>query len=162
MFIMRFFSWPLLEKENRSSDLFFFFPLTLHLNCIQMSLTLSLSLSLIFRTWSFSLELWLTSDWADLVGDGISEDALLLDVHHKRPLHGDLQRLQGGAAAVVAAVAVGDVLLQLEGEGLWATLSRHHRELPHRGGGGHYKRKGSTFLGWTYGSDATVCLFWWL
>lgn len=79
----------------------------------------------------------LTSQRTDLVGYGVAEDALLLDVHDEGPLHAHLQRLQGGAAAVVAAVAVRDVLLQLKGKGLGAALGRHHRELPHRGGGGH-------------------------
>lgn len=79
----------------------------------------------------------LTSQRADLVGDGVAEDALLLDVHDEGPLHVHLQRLGAGAAAVVAAVAVRDVLLELEGEGLGAVLGRPHRELPHRGGGGH-------------------------
>lgn len=59
----------------------------------------------------------LTSDRADLVCDGVSQDALLLDVHYKHPLHGDLQRLRA-RAVVVATVTVGDVLLHLEGEGL--------------------------------------------
>jgi len=77
----------------------------------------------------------LTPHRADLVGDGVSQDVLLLDVHQEHPLHGDLQRLRRGAAVVVTTVAVGDVLLQLEGEGLGAALRRRHRELPHGGGG---------------------------
>lgn len=73
----------------------------------------------------------LTSQRADLVGYGVAEDALLLDVHDEGPLHVHLQSLQGGAAAVVAAVAVRDVLLELKREGLGAALGRHHVELPH-------------------------------
>lgn len=65
---------------------------------------------------------WLDSDWADLVGDGVSQDPLLFDIHHKRSLHGDLQRLHGGGAVVMPTVAVGDVLFQLEGEGLGPSL----------------------------------------
>lgn len=56
----------------------------------------------------------LTSNRADLVGDGVSQDSLLLDVHHKHPLHVDLQRLRGGSPVSVATVTVGDVLLQVE------------------------------------------------
>lgn len=83
----------------------------------------------------------LTSNRVDLVGDGVSQDPLLLHVHHKDPLHDDLQGLQGGGPVVVATVLIGDVLLQLEGEGLGASLRRHHRKLPHRGGGGDWKQR---------------------
>lgn len=73
----------------------------------------------------------LTSQRADLVGYGVAEDALLLNIHDEGPLHDHLQCLQGTTAAVVAAVAERDVLLQLKREGLGAALGRHHRELPH-------------------------------
>lgn len=73
----------------------------------------------------------LTSDRADLVGDGVSQDPLLLDVHHKHPLHGDLQSLRGSGAVVVTTISVCDVLFELEGEGLGTSLRRNHRKLPH-------------------------------
>lgn len=70
----------------------------------------------------YGLLLRLTSNRADLVGDGVSQDPLLFHIHDKDPLHGDLQGLQGGAPVVVTTVLIGDVLLQLEREGLGASL----------------------------------------
>lgn len=98
----------------------------------------------VMKVWYLPLiPVWLTSDRADLVGDGVSQDTLLFDVHNKHPLHGDLQRLQGGGAAVMTTVAVGDVLLELEGEGLRTSICRHNWVLPHRGGGGNWRNEKS-------------------
>lgn len=84
---------------------------------------------------------WLTSNLADLVGDGVSQDPFLLHVHHEHPLHAYLQRLQGGGVVVVSTVTVGDVLFQLEGVGLWPSLSRNHGKLPHRAWGGNCMKR---------------------
>lgn len=93
---------------------------------------------------------WLHSYWADLVGNGISQDALLLHVHHEDSLHGDLQRLRGNTA-VVPAVSKGDVLLQLERERLRAPFCRNNSELSHRGGGGNRRVILIDFFEWVHG-----------
>lgn len=73
--------------------------------------------------WTITSEhkLELTSDWAYLVGDGVSQDVLVLDVHDKDTLRGQLQRLRPRSKPV-AAVVVRDVLMQLKGECFRAAL----------------------------------------
>lgn len=73
---------------------------------------------------------------ADLVGDGVSENALFFDVHGKDALDVELQCLSSSARCV-SAVIVRDVLPQLVGEFLCSTLSRNDRELPYRVGRDH-------------------------
>lgn len=63
-----------------------------------------------------------TSERADLVGDGISKDALLFDVHNKYALHSQLLCLQSSAVPV-SAIPVCDVLSDLESEGLCSFFS---------------------------------------
>lgn len=78
----------------------------------------------------------LTSVTADLVGDGVSENALFFDIHGEDALDTELQCLSSSMRCV-SAVIVRDVLSQLVGELFCSTLSRYDRELPYRAGCDH-------------------------
>lgn len=80
---------------------------------------------------------------ADLVGDGVSENALFFDVHGKHALDVELQRLSSSMRCVTA-VAVRDVLSQPEGEFFCSTLRGHDCKLPYRAGRDHYRQTAET------------------
>lgn len=81
----------------------------------------------------------LTSDMADLVSDGVSENVLFSDVHGKDALNVELQCLSFSMWCV-SAVPVRDVLSQLVGEFFRSTLRGHDRKLPYRVGCDHYRQ----------------------
>lgn len=80
------------------------------------------------KTWSRFRKL--TSDMADLVGDGVSENALFSDVHGKDALNTELQHLSPSMRRV-SAVPVRDVLSQLVGELFRSALSGYDCKLPY-------------------------------
>lgn len=75
---------------------------------------------------------------ADLVGDGVSENALFSDVHGKDALNTELQHLSPSMRRV-SAVPVRDVLSQLVGELFRSALSGYDCELPYWVGRDHYR-----------------------